>query len=502
MANSKRKRPDVCACERGLPQGNHSSDGTDEHARYQYVRSFEQPDHLLPNTFIVVRIDGRGFTKLTTKYNFVKPNDRRALDLMNVAAEAVMKDLPDLVLAYGQSDEFRFPPTSDLSLDMCRSLRTGHINNLYNTTFWALVQQGGLENRTAEKELSGTVSADKNEILFSRFGINYNNEPEIFKKGSVLYRDRPVKPISHSASASLSARPPNAAAPPYRPSPKRSPSMSVLDLGLANRAPPQIPLRISSIPVNASPRKLSLPSQKSYALLRQEAEATNNSGASGSALSNTAAHRGPGGRPRTPPQPLMTMKELPSPPTGYDDSTIRSSVMGSEPQPWSASPPPTRGSGHGVMESLIVNPVIPPSPPSASVHSHERERDRTADMGGRATPSSYSFPAPPPHASSREQFARFDWSSPPSRTSTADAATKEADARGQSKKAKKVLGVDDATWTPGLHGNEGRPVQMSKTAREKERKKRGKARIVTEHVDIIGDGFWERRGWILSGRAG
>jgi len=26
---------------------------------------------------------------------------------MNAAAEAVMKDLPDLVLAYGQSDEFR-----------------------------------------------------------------------------------------------------------------------------------------------------------------------------------------------------------------------------------------------------------------------------------------------------------------------------------------------------------------------------------------------------------
>lgn len=34
----------------------------------------------------------------------------------------------------------------------------------------------------------GTVSSDKNEILFKRFGINYNNEEEIYKKGSVLYR--------------------------------------------------------------------------------------------------------------------------------------------------------------------------------------------------------------------------------------------------------------------------------------------------------------------------
>jgi tRNA(His) guanylyltransferase len=65
----------------------------------------------------------------------------------------------------------------------------GHINNLYNTTFWALIQKGGIDAKTAEKELSGTVSADKNEILFSRFGINYNNEPEMFRKGTVLFRD-------------------------------------------------------------------------------------------------------------------------------------------------------------------------------------------------------------------------------------------------------------------------------------------------------------------------
>jgi hypothetical protein len=31
--------------------------------RYGYVRSFEQPDSLLANTWIVVRIDGRGFSK-------------------------------------------------------------------------------------------------------------------------------------------------------------------------------------------------------------------------------------------------------------------------------------------------------------------------------------------------------------------------------------------------------------------------------------------------------
>ena len=32
----------------------------------------------------------------------------------------------------------------------------------------------------------GTVSADKNELLFSEFGVNYNDLPEIYRKGTVL----------------------------------------------------------------------------------------------------------------------------------------------------------------------------------------------------------------------------------------------------------------------------------------------------------------------------
>ena len=33
------------------------------------------------------------------------------------------------------------------------------------------------------------MASDKNEILFSEFKINYNDEPDIFKKGSIIYRD-------------------------------------------------------------------------------------------------------------------------------------------------------------------------------------------------------------------------------------------------------------------------------------------------------------------------
>jgi tRNA(His) 5'-end guanylyltransferase len=50
--------------------------------------------------------------RLSDHYAFVKPNDRRALDLMNAAAVEVMKELPDLCIAYGVSDEYRFALSS------------------------------------------------------------------------------------------------------------------------------------------------------------------------------------------------------------------------------------------------------------------------------------------------------------------------------------------------------------------------------------------------------
>ncbi|KAI0149846.1 tRNA guanylyltransferase [Hypoxylon sp. NC0597] len=225
-------------------------------SRFEYVKQFEQVDNLLPNTWIVVRIDGRGFTKLCAKYSFEKPNDRRALDLMNAAAKAVMSEIHDITIAYGVSDEYSFvfhktctlferrsskivstivstftayyihlwstyfpdtplsPPLPSFdgravcypSVQNLRDYMSWrqvdcHINNLYNTTFWSLVQLGGMNAKDAEKFLSGTLAADKNEILFSKFKINYNNEPEIFKKGSVVYRDYElVEPGSHDVA--------------------------------------------------------------------------------------------------------------------------------------------------------------------------------------------------------------------------------------------------------------------------------------------------------------
>ncbi|EPS37025.1 hypothetical protein H072_9405 [Dactylellina haptotyla CBS 200.50] len=224
-------------------------------SKFEYVKHFEQSNatHLLPNTYIVIRIDGRSFHRFTAVHEFTKPNDIRALSLMNAAAKAVFHDLGGEVvsIAYGVSDEFSFIlrkecnlferreaklvttvvsiftayyvslwaeyfpdkplqrplPTFDgravcyPSIENVRDYLSWrqadcHINNLYNTTFWALIQQGGMTAQEAEKELMGTLSKDKNEILFSRFGINYNNEEEIFRKGSIIYRNYAAVPDS------------------------------------------------------------------------------------------------------------------------------------------------------------------------------------------------------------------------------------------------------------------------------------------------------------------
>jgi len=46
------------------------------------------------------------------------------------------------------------------------------------------------------------------------------------------------------------------------------------------------------------------------------------------------------------------------------------------------------------------------------------------------------------------------------------------------------------------------PVQQSKTQAESDKKKRAKAMILVEHMDIIKDDFWDRRPWLLSNKPG
>ena len=45
--------------------------------------------------------------RFSEKHEFTKPNDVRALQLMDHAARNVMEEYPDIILAFGESDEYR-----------------------------------------------------------------------------------------------------------------------------------------------------------------------------------------------------------------------------------------------------------------------------------------------------------------------------------------------------------------------------------------------------------
>lgn len=229
-------------------------------SKYDYVRQFEADDRCLPNSWMVIRIDGNNFHTFSQQHSFSKPNDLRALGLMNASARAVLHEYKAVFIAYGQSDEYSFvfrkdatnfsrrasklisnvvslftsnyvfqwadffpdqkllyPPAFDSRVILYpteQNLRDYlawrqvdcHINNLFNTCFWALVLKGGMTNVEAETRLKGTVSKDKNEILFSQFDINYNNLPQVYRKGTVLLKTKieSVEPEEEEEKETLS----------------------------------------------------------------------------------------------------------------------------------------------------------------------------------------------------------------------------------------------------------------------------------------------------------
>lgn len=77
-------------------------------SKFEYVKNFEIHNELLKNTYIVIRIDGKGFTKFCEAHEFEKPNDIFGIKAMLLAALSVMNTFNDIFIAYGQSDEFSF----------------------------------------------------------------------------------------------------------------------------------------------------------------------------------------------------------------------------------------------------------------------------------------------------------------------------------------------------------------------------------------------------------
>jgi len=222
-------------------------------SQYEYVKMFEEATDamLLPNAWIVVRIDGRAFHRFTKAHEYDKPNDLKGLQLMDACALAVVQEVPDIVLCFGESDEYSFLFKRDTALWKRRSFKLvsavvsvfsahfvlkwtsqfpdqpllyppsfdgravlyptnvnvrdyfswrqadTHINNLYNTCFWTLVLLGNHSNQEAEARLRPTDSSAKNELLFKEFGINYNKVDARFRKGSVIYKLQKEWKVAH-----------------------------------------------------------------------------------------------------------------------------------------------------------------------------------------------------------------------------------------------------------------------------------------------------------------
>lgn len=184
-----------------------------------------------PEMYIVARIDGRGFTKLTKKkYPFEAPFDIKFRDYMTETVKHLMSCGFNIIYGYTQSDEisllFHFSensfsrkmrkinsilageasakfstllgdvavfdcrisifPNKNLVLDYFRwRNEDAHRNALNAHCYWKLRKED-FSKREATKRIEKITVADKNELLFS-YGINFNDLPAWQKRGIGFY---------------------------------------------------------------------------------------------------------------------------------------------------------------------------------------------------------------------------------------------------------------------------------------------------------------------------
>jgi tRNA(His) guanylyltransferase len=197
------------------------------------MRVFETAhDHcVLPGLYIVARLDGHGFTRLTKQvHEFETPFDERFRDMMLATVEYLMNIGIEITYAYTQSDEisllFGYEETTfnrklrklnsilageasakfsfqlgDIACFDCRISQLpckeevvnyfrwrsedAHRNALNAHCYWSLRRDGYSATR-ATSVIHRLPVADKNELLF-RYGINFNQVPNWQKRGMGIY---------------------------------------------------------------------------------------------------------------------------------------------------------------------------------------------------------------------------------------------------------------------------------------------------------------------------
>jgi tRNA(His) 5'-end guanylyltransferase len=186
---------------------------------------------VLPGIYMVARIDGRNFTRLTKElHNFEAPFDIKFRDYMVETTEHLMNCGFRIIYGYTQSDEisllFHLEDNTfnrkmrklnsvlageasakftsllgDIGSFDCRisqlpsiekvqdyflwRLEDAHRNALNAHCYWAL-RKDGKSVSEATNFLIGKSVSEKNEILFN-YGINFNNLPNWHKRGTGLY---------------------------------------------------------------------------------------------------------------------------------------------------------------------------------------------------------------------------------------------------------------------------------------------------------------------------
>jgi len=186
---------------------------------------------VLPNLWMVARLDGKGFSKLTQREEFNKPFDDRFKSLMSSVTEYLMTETGfKFIYAYTESDEIsllfsidentfnrklrklnstlaglasaKFTMESGIigsfdcrisqlpSIDLVEDYfswrqEDAHRNALNGYCYWTL-RQHNISARQATSMLNGKGTYFKNELLFN-YGINYNDTALWHRRGIGMY---------------------------------------------------------------------------------------------------------------------------------------------------------------------------------------------------------------------------------------------------------------------------------------------------------------------------
>jgi len=182
----------------------------------------------LPNAWIVIRVDGRSFSRFTSE-RFEKPFDLRFHEMMTKTARALLEEFQGLYV-YTESDEISLllPRAWDLfdrEVEKMVSLSAGIASSTFSLACgepahfdsriwmsavnaevtdyfhwrqadatrcalngWAYwIQRGsGQTARAADQTMSGMTVSQKNELLFQH-GTNFNEVPLWQRRGAGLY---------------------------------------------------------------------------------------------------------------------------------------------------------------------------------------------------------------------------------------------------------------------------------------------------------------------------